>query len=824
MAEKVKVKLKSGTDIVRLPAIALRGLVVFPSNVIHFEVGRAKSIAAIEWAMTSGNSVFLVTQKDMDVNNPDVQDLYHYGVVAEVKQLLRVSDDLVKVIVEGRYRAKLVSLDAGGKFLSAGTKSAPVHPVRPADAPRAEAMLRSIKEIFEKYLAMNPRLPKDVVYTILTGDNALFMSEYIPANLLFKYTDKQDVLSTSSLMERLEKILELLQKENKILSIEKDIQEKVSEQMDKNQRDYYLREQMRAIAGELDEGEDTHSEAERYREKIVSLNLERDSEEKLLKEADRLSRMQGSSQEAAVIRTYLDTCVELPWNVETVDNLDINKAEAQLNKDHYGMKKVKERILEILSVRKLAPEVKSQIICLVGPPGVGKTSIANSIAKTLGRKYARMSLGGVRDEAEIRGHRRTYIGAMPGKIISAINTSKSRNPLLLLDEIDKMASDFRGDPAAALLEALDPEQNKSFKDHYLDIPFDLSDVLFITTANDLGTIPRPLLDRMDVIELASYTRIEKFNIAKKHLLPKQLAKNGLKGKVRITDTAIHALIDSYTQEAGVRSLERAITEVLRKCAKTIASGEKERLAVSARNLEQLLGPKRIKPSFYNKANAVGIANGLAWTSVGGEILPIEIQIISGGSGKLELTGSLGEVMKESARLAITYARVHADDYGFDPLVFKDADIHIHAPEGAIPKDGPSAGITLATALVSILSGRPVRSDVAMTGEITLHGNVLPIGGLKEKSMAAYREGMKEVLIPIANESDLHDVDEEVKKNLRFIPVSSLEEAFAVSLLPPKKERHKPSASGGRPARARPSGKAKPVPKRKAPDTRTELPQ
>ncbi|MDL2218815.1 endopeptidase La [Ruminococcaceae bacterium OttesenSCG-928-O06] len=809
MAEKVKVKLRSGTDIVRLPAIALRGLVVFPSNVIHFEVGRAKSIAAIEWAMTNGNSVFLITQKDMDVDNPGIEDLYSYGVVAEVKQLLRVSDDLVKVIVEGRYRAKLITLETSGKFLLAGTKSAPVRPVSSKDAPRAEAMLRSIKESFEKYLTMNPRLPKDVVYTILTSDNALFLSEFIPANLMFKYTDKQDVLSTSALMERLEKILALVQKENKILSIEKDIQEKVSEQMDKNQRDYYLREQMRAIAGELDENEDPHSEAEKYKDKIKALKLEEEAEEKLLKEADRLSRMQGSSQEAAVIRTYLDTCVELPWNTETVDNLDIKKAEAQLNRDHYGMTRVKERILEVLSVRKLAPDVKSQIICLVGPPGVGKTSIANSIAETLGRKYARMSLGGVRDEAEIRGHRRTYIGAMPGKIISAISSAKSRNPLLLLDEIDKLASDFRGDPAAALLEALDPEQNKAFKDHYLDIPFDLSDVMFITTANDLGTIPRPLLDRMDVIELSSYTRVEKFNIAKKHLLPKQLVKNGLKGKVKITDAALYTLIDCYTREAGVRNLERAIGEVLRKCAKTIAAGDKDKITVSALSVEKLLGPKRNKPSFYNKANAVGIANGLAWTSVGGEILPIEVQIVENGSGKLELTGSLGDVMKESARLAITYARSRAAEFGFDATIFKNADIHIHAPEGAIPKDGPSAGITLATALISKLSDRPVRSDVAMTGEITLHGNVLPIGGLKEKSMAAYREGIKTVLIPKENVSDLHEVDDEVKKNVVFIPVEDLHEAFKVSLLPT--EKPKPARKPKQTKEAVPTPLAEPAP-------------
>lgn len=788
MAEKVKIKLKSGADIVRLPAIALRGLVVFPGNIIHFEVGRDKSIAAIEWAMTNGNSVFLVAQKEVEVDEPTIKDLFTYGVVAEVKQLLRVSDDLVKVIVEGKYRAKLITLDNSGKFLLAGTKSAPLHHLRPQDAPRSEALVRSIKNSFEEYMTLNPRLPKDVVYNILTSESALYLSEYVPANLLFRYTDKQDILSSSSLLERLEKILALLQKENEILRIERDIKDKVSDQMEKNQRDYYLREQMRAIAGELDEGEDTQGEAVKYKEQILKLALPEEASEKLLKEADRLYKMQAGSQEATVIRTYLDTCLELPWNSQTVDTLDIKKAETILNRDHYGLEKVKERILELLAVRKLSPDMKSQIICLAGPPGVGKTSIAHSIATSLGRKYVRMSLGGVRDEAEIRGHRRTYIGAMPGKIISAITSAKSNNPLLLMDEIDKMASDFRGDPAAALLEVLDPEQNSTFKDHYLDIPFDLSNVLFITTANSLDTIPRPLLDRMDIIQLPSYTRVEKFNIAKKHLLPKQLVKNGLKGTVKITDAALYGLIDGYTQEAGVRGLERTIGEVLRKCAKEIAGGEQEKITISAQNLEKLLGPKRVKPSFFNRKNAVGIANGLAWTSVGGEILPIEVLVVPGGSGRLELTGSLGDVMKESAKLAITYAKSRAEKYGYSLSIFKDADIHIHAPEGAIPKDGPSAGITLSTALISCLSGRAVRSDVAMTGEITLHGDVLPIGGLREKSMAAYKEGMKLVLIPKENLSDLYDVDEEVKKNLTFVPVANLEEAFAYSLLPDDKKK------------------------------------
>ena len=785
MSEKVKIILDKNADILRLPAIALRGLVVFPGNVIHFEVGRKKSIAAIEWAMSNSNAVFLTAQRDMDVEDPAFKDLYPYGVVAEVKQVLRVSEDLVKVLVEGKYRAKLLTLDASGRFLLASTKAVPLRGTKSADAPRAEALLRSIKEAFEEYLTLTQRMPKDVAYNIITCEDAKTLCDYLPANLLFKFADKQAILNESTLNGRLERILAVLRQEIQVLRIERDIQSKVSEQMDKNQRDYYLREQMRVISDELEDFDDTREEAEAYKEKIAALHLPEEANDKLLKEADRLYKMQGGSQEATVIRTYLDTCLDLPWNVRTEDTLDIAKAAAVLDREHYGLKKVKERILELLAVRKLAPSVKGQIICLVGPPGVGKTSIARSIAECLGRKYARMSLGGVRDEAEIRGHRRTYIGAMPGKIISAILTAKSANPLLLLDEVDKLASDFRGDPAAALLEALDPEQNFAFKDHYLDIPFDLREVLFITTANTLDTIPRPLLDRMDVIELPSYTRVEKFNIAKKHLLPKQLEANGLKGRVKLNTAALYGLIDGYTQEAGVRNLERTITEVLRKCAKRIAAGEAETLTVGANQLEGLLGPKRVKPSFLSRENSVGVANGLAWTSVGGEILPIEVQIVEGGTGKLELTGSLGEVMKESAKLAITYAKAHAKEYGYGVDLFKNADIHIHAPEGAIPKDGPSAGITLTTALISCLSGRPVRCDLAMTGEITLHGQVLPIGGLKEKSMASYREKMSMVLIPKDNLPDLYEVDEEVKEHLTFRPVATLEEVLALALVAPK---------------------------------------
>lgn len=791
MSEKVKIILDKNADILRLPAIALRGLVVFPGNVIHFEVGRPKSIAAIEWAMNNNNAVFLTAQQDMDVEDPGFKDVYPYGVVAEIKQVLRVSDDLVKVLVEGKYRAKLLTLDSSGRFLLASTKASAMRGGKSSDPARIEALLRSIKTAFEEYIGLNTRMPKDVVYTIITSDSAAFLCDYIPGNLLLKYTDKQLLLNEGTLLGRLEKILEVLRRETKILRIEKDIQTKVNEQMDKNQRDYYLREQMRVISDELDDSEDTRREAEEYRARIDALQLPEEASEKLRKEADRLYKMQGNTQEASVIRTYLDTCLDLPWHVFTPDNLDIQKAQALLDKEHYGLKKVKERILEILAVRKLAPDVKGQIICLVGPPGVGKTSIARSIAQCLGRKYARMSLGGVRDEAEIRGHRRTYIGAMPGKIINAILTAKSSNPLLLLDEVDKLASDFRGDPAAALLEALDPEQNVSFKDHYLDIPFDLSDVLFITTANTLDTIPRPLLDRMDVIELSSYTRVEKFEIAKRHLVPKQLAATGLKGKVRLNQSAIYGIIDGYTQEAGVRNLERTITQLLRKCAKQIAAGTTESMTIGASQLEELLGPKRVKPAFHSRKDSIGVANGLAWTSVGGEILPIEVQVVPGGSGRLELTGSLGEVMKESAKLAITYAKVHASEYGYAVDVFKNADIHIHAPEGAIPKDGPSAGVTLTTALISCLSGRAVRSDVAMTGEITLHGQVLPIGGLKEKSMAAYREHMSMVLIPKDNEPDLYEVDPVVKQALEFHPVSSLEEVLSLALLKDKKKAKHP---------------------------------
>ena len=782
MSEKVKIKI--ARNVVHLPAIALRGLVVFPNNVVHFEVGRTKSIAAIEAAMHNNSSVFLVAQREMDVEEPALRDLYGYGVIAEIKQVLRVSDELVKVLVEGKTRARLLELDSEDKYLQATVRPVPVRGIAADKRTQVEALVRSLKDCFEEYLSYSPQISKDVVYNIISSDSPLYLSEYMPANLLLKYEDKQVILNESTLLGRLEKLLTLLRQECQVLEIERDLDDKVNAQMDKGQREYYLREQMHIISEELGDSEDTRAEADTYREKIRALALDEESTEKLLKECDRLARMQGSSAESGVIRSYLDACLALPWHTVTEDDLDQAHARKVLDREHYGLQKVKERILELLAVRKLNQDVKGQIICLVGPPGVGKTSIAHSIAECMNRRFARMSLGGVHDEAEIRGHRRTYIGAMPGRIISAITTAKSTNPVILLDEIDKLAGDFRGDPAAALLEALDPEQNSTFNDHFIDIPFDLSHVLFITTANDLGSIPGPLRDRMDVIELPSYTRVEKYNIARKHLLPKQLKACGLTGKVTLSQSALYGIIDGYTREAGVRNLERTITSVLRKCARKIAAGEVESVSVTGTMLEQLLGPRFVKPDFLNRTNAVGIANGLAWTSVGGETLPIEVQVMDNGSGKITVTGSLGDVMKESAQLAVTWVRVHAAEYGIDPEKLKKCDLHIHAPEGAVPKDGPSAGVTLTTALVSCLSGIPVRGDVAMTGEITLHGNVLPIGGLREKSMAAYREGMKTVLIPKDNEPDLYEVDDEVKKNLTFLPMQSLTQVLNAALLKP----------------------------------------
>ena len=794
MSEKVTIKVERQTH--HLPAIALRGLVVFPNNLVHFEVGRDKSIAAIEWAMGNNSNVFLVAQKKMDTDEPTRDDLFTYGVVAEIKQVLRVSDELVRVLVEGKYRARMTDLDDGGKFLLAAVQPAPVRGPKEEDALQTDAMVRSLKSVFDDYLALNQRLAKDVVFAIVSSDDPVFLSEYIPANLLFRYEDKQAVMDENTLTGRLEKLIELLRRECQVMEIEKEISDKVNESMDKNQRDYYLHEQLNIISSELGEGDDTHAEAEDYRRRILELHLEEESETKLLKEVDRLAKMQGSNQEATVIRTYLDTCLDLPWNTFTEDDLDIVKAQQILDHDHYGLKKVKDRILELLAVRKLAPDIKGQIICLVGPPGVGKTSIARSIAEAIGRKYVRVSLGGVRDESDIVGHRKTYVGAMPGRIISAIKQAGTKNPLLLLDEIDKLSHDFRGDPASALLEVLDSEQNATFYDHYIDMPFDLSDVMFITTANDYSAIPEPLADRMDVITLGSYTHEEKFQIATKHLIPKQFKKHGISSKqVRIQPAAVHALIDGYTREAGVRNLERQVAALCRKCAVKLVEDGEAKITIAAKDLEGLLGPAKFKNDDLHKTDEVGLVNGLAWTSVGGELLPIEVAVME-GTGKIELTGSLGDVMKESARTAISCIRTRASMLGIDHNFHAKYDIHIHAPEGAIPKDGPSAGTAMATAITSALCNIPIRHDVAMTGEITLLGRVLPIGGLKEKTMAAYRAGIKTVIIPSDNVPDLAEVDDVVKNSVHFLPVQKVDQVLEAALVrmpePKPESAHTPS--------------------------------
>ena len=779
MSEKVTIKVERKK--LHLPTIALRGLVVFPNNLVHFEVGREKSIAAVEWAMANNSNVFLVAQKSMDTTEPQQADLFSYGVVAEVKQVLRVSGDLVKVLVEGKYRAKLSALDASGDFLLSEVRPAPVRAGKADDAVETEALLRALKAGFDEYLGMNPRLGKDVVFAIVSSDDPAFLSEYMPANLLFRYEDKQAVMDEGTLNGRLKKLIEMLRRECQVMKIEKEIAEKVNESMDKNQRDYYLHEQLHIISDELGEGDDTHAEADEYRRRITGLHLAEDSEKKLLKEVDRLAKMQGSNQEATVIRTYLDTCLDLPWNTFTVDDLDISRAQQILDRDHYGLKKVKDRILETLAVRKLAPDVKAQIICLVGPPGVGKTSIARSIAESMGRKYVRISLGGVRDEAEIRGHRKTYVGAMPGRITVALQQAKVANPLMLLDEIDKTSSDYKGDTSSALLEVLDPEQNSHFNDHYVELPQDLSEVLFIATANDIQGIPRPLLDRMEVIEISGYTENEKEHIAKEHLIPKQMEANGIeKGKLSIQGGALRKIINNYTKEAGVRNLERLIGQICRKTARLIMEDGKEKVTVTGKNLESFLGQEKYNYLMANKKDEVGIARGLAWTQVGGDTLQIEVNIMP-GKGEFVLTGQLGDVMKESATAGISYIRSVAARYGINQEFFQENDIHVHIPEGAVPKDGPSAGITMATAMLSAIIDKPVRADLAMTGEITLRGRVLPIGGLKEKLLAAKYAKIKEVLVPKSNKPDIKELDEEITDGLKITFVENMNEVLERAL-------------------------------------------
>ena len=765
-----------------LPVLPLRGIVVFPGCVTHFDVGRSKSARAVEEAMRGDQMIFLVAQRDVQCDEPKKADLYQIGTVAYVRQILRLPGDNMRILVEGKYRAQLTDMIHSEPYFFARAMELDV-PGYNASVPRTQALVRQAHQLFEQFIDLAVKSGQENLLQGSAGDDAGELADFIAQNATFGYEDKQKILETLPPVHRLELCVRTMAKELDILRLESEINDQVQQNVNQNQRDYYLREQLHVIREEL--GEDDDNDADSYRARIQALKLPKETEEKLLREVSRFARQQAGSAEAAVLRNYLDTILDLPWNKETKERLDVKSAAKILDEDHFGLEPVKKRILETLAVRQLAPELPGQILCLVGPPGVGKTSVAISIARALNRHLARLSLGGVRDEAEIRGHRKTYIGAMPGRIMTALIQAKSKNALLLLDEIDKLGSDYKGDPSSALLEVLDSEQNYAFRDNYLEIPYDLSKVLFITTANVASNIPAPLYDRMEVIELGSYTAEEKFHIAKKHLIPKQLKKHGLTARqLRFTDGAIRNIIDGYTREAGVRRLEQLIASVCRKAAKRIAEGE-EKISVKESDLQALLGNPKFKEERLRDSDEVGVVNGLAWTSVGGELLEVEAAVLD-GTGKLELTGSLGDVMKESAHAAMSYVRSRADVLGIDSKFYKNKDIHIHCPEGAVPKDGPSAGVTMTTALVSALTGAPVRRDVAMTGEVTLRGRVLPIGGLKEKSMAAYIRGIKTVIIPKANVPDLDEVDDAVKANVEFIPVSHVDEVLSVALLPVSK--------------------------------------
>lgn len=763
-----------------MPMLALRGLVIFPGAVVHFDAARSISTAAIKAALENDKLIFLTAQTDPDCEEPNTDEVYRIGVVAEIRQILSTPDNATRVLVEGLYRAKLMKLNNSGDYLTAEVKKHPNKNIK-ADPIELDAVMRALKGVFEQYASLIPRMPREIMQSVLNETDPQELFEALAFNIALSVEDKQELLEENSVELRLGMLLSMLSREVEVLGLERALHEKVKNQIDISQRDYYLREQMRAIQDTLGENSEFPSDEDDYEERILSLKLPEETEKKLLKENERLMKMSSSSQDAAVLRTYLDTVLDLPWNELTEDNNDIVNARKVLDEDHYGLDKVKDRIIENIAVRALAPDIKGQIICLSGPPGIGKTSIGKSIARALGRKYVRVALGGVRDESEIRGHRKTYVGAMPGRIISAIRQAGTSNPLIMLDEIDKLSHDMRGDPSAALLEVLDSEQNNAFKDHYIEVPFDLSRVLFITTANNVSEIDAPLRDRMEVIELTSYTREEKFHIAKGHLIPKQIKKHGLKASnMKIADGAVYDLIDSYTREAGVRGLERYIASLCRKGAKEIVAGEKTKISVTTRNTEKYLGHRKYIDKSVGKKDETGLVNGLAWTSVGGVMLPMEVLILD-GKGDIQITGSLGKVMQESARLAISYVRSVCGKYGIDGEFYKNKDIHIHAPEGATPKDGPSAGVTMTTALVSALSGIPVRCDVAMTGEITLHGKVLPIGGLREKTMAAYKEGIRTVIIPKDNAADLDEVDRTVKDNIEFVLAETLTDVLDTAL-------------------------------------------
>lgn len=763
-----------------LYTVAMRGLVAFPKMVMHFDVSREKSVKAIERALKSGGKLFLVTQNEAYVDTPKASDLYKVGVVAEIKQVLRLPDNIMKVLVEGVYKANLVRLIDDGEALKAEIKRMPTYSRAKYDEVEAEALMRSIKDVFERYSSFFPRMPKELITSVMTEDTPIKLFETVIFNCNLNYRDKQTLLEETNIINKLSVLFACLSSEVEILELENLINEQTKNSIDKGQKEYYLREQMRVIQEQL--GEDDAEEAFGYINDIMALKIDEKSKEKLLREADKLTKLPPFSQEAFVIKNYLDTVLDLPWGKYTKAKLSVDKAEAVLEKDHYGLKKVKERILEFLAVYILNPEIKGQIICLAGPPGIGKTSIAKSVAKAMGRKYVRVSLGGVRDEADIRGHRKTYVGAMPGRIITALQQAGSANPLILFDEIDKLCNDIKGDPSSAMLEVLDSEQNNAFRDHFLEVPFDLSKAVFITTANNVSSIPGPLLDRMEVIELPSYTAEEKFHIAREHLVPKQIKEHGLKAtQLKISDDAVNDIISFYTKEAGVRSLERSIASICRKSAKRIAAGEVKRISVKSSNLREYLGIRKYLSDFSSRKNQIGMVNGLAWTSVGGVLMPLEVLIMK-GTGKVELTGSLGDVMKESAKLAVSYVRSVAEKYGINPDFYKENDIHIHAPEGAVPKDGPSAGVTMTTALISALSGIPVRADVAMTGEATLHGNVLPIGGLREKTMAAFKSNIKTIIIPIDNKADIEEIDDAVKNAVEFVYAENLTDVLDTALI------------------------------------------
>lgn len=764
-----------------LPILALRGLNIFPGMMLNFDVERSASLSALNQAMNGNQEIFLVTQKDIATDIPTLDDLYSIGMVCRIRQMVRQpGGKLCKVMVEGVYRGAIKEIfydtpNFYGDIVRVPDKAGRV------DSAKSEALIRTALGYFDEYIRLSGNMAPEMLLNVVMSKDPAFVSNFIAQNVHLLYTEKQSILEELHPVRRLEKLVDLLSHELDVMSIEQELAEATNEQMNKNQREYYLREEMKIIQQELGE-DDIGDEIGEFRAKIRSMNLDKNVEEKLLKEVSHLAKQPFGSVEATVIRNYIETCLELPWGVKTEETLDIDAARKMLDEDHFGLEKVKERIIEYLAVRKLSPAMKSSLICLVGPPGTGKTSIAMSIARATNRNLVRISLGGVHDEAEIRGHRKTYVGAMPGRIVNGLRQAKSSNPLMVLDEIDKLGSDYRGDPSAALLEALDPEQNATFRDNFLELPYDLSDVFFITTANTTETIPKALLDRMEVIELSSYTDEEKLHIAKNHLLPKQRKKHGLNGRqLKVSDDAIREIISLYTRESGVRNLERQLAAVCRKASVIIDSGEKKSVSLRAGTLNAYLGAPKFKPEQTRLNDEIGLVRGLAWTSVGGELLDVEVAVVD-GTGKLELTGNLGDVMKESCHAAVTYIRSRADALGIDKEFYKNKDIHIHFPDAAVPKDGPSAGITICLAIISALTGRPVRHDVAMTGEISLRGRVLAIGGLKEKTMAAMRNGVKTVIIPAANETDLAEIDARVYAALNFIIVDHMDKVVENALV------------------------------------------